>query len=104
EAGAVTTEEEIEGYFIIKSVLRPFVDPKRIVHRDALSYFAILLDNNNRKTICRLYLGSKKYLVVLDDNKKEIKHEISSLDEIYDYVDLLKGVVERLEKALVTKG
>lgn len=103
ETGAVTTEEEIEGYFIVKSVLRPFVDPKRIVHRDALSYFAILLDNNNRKTICRLYLGTKKYLVVLDENKKEIKHEINSLDEIYDHVELLKDVVERLEKGVVAK-
>jgi hypothetical protein len=73
------------------------------VHRDALSYFAILLDNNNRKTICRLNLGTKKYLVVLDDNKKEIKHEINSLDEIYDHAELLKSVVERLEKSVVAK-
>jgi len=98
ETGIVTTEEEIEGYFIIKSILREVVDPKRIVHRDALSYFAILLDDNNRKTICRLYLGNKKYLALLDDNKKEIKHELTVVDDIYSYSDLLKGAIEKLEK------
>jgi len=94
----ITTEEEIEGYFIVKSILREIVDAKRIQHRDAQSYFAILLDDNNRKTICRLYLGAKKYLVVLDDNKKEIKYEINGLDEIYKHASVLKEAVQRLEK------
>lgn len=93
----ITTEEEIEGFFIVKSILRDGIDVKRIYYRDAQSYFAILLDDNNRKTICRLYLGAKKYLVVLDENKKEVKHEIAGLDEIYDYSELLKSVVEKLD-------
>lgn len=98
ESNVVTTEEEIEGFFIVKSILREIIEPKRITHRDALSYFAILLDDNNRKTICRLYLGNKKYLVVLDENKKEVKYEINSIDEIYNHADLLKIAIERLEK------
>lgn len=98
ENGIVTTEEEIEGFFIVKSILRGIVDTKRIVHRDAQSYFAILLDDNNRKTICRLYLGNKKYLVVLDENKKEVKQELSTVDDIYGHTDLLIGAIEKLEK------
>lgn len=100
----VTTEEELEGFYIVKSLLRQHVDSKRINYRDALSYFAILLDDNNRKTICRLYLGAtKKYLAMLDDNKKEIKHEINSLDEIYKYTEDLLKVTERLEKPVLQK-
>jgi len=95
--GIVTTEEEIEGFFIVKSILRNTLQPKRITYRDAQSYFAILLDDNNRKTICRLYLGVKKWLVVLDENKKEIKHEIASIDEIYKHADVLNAVVKKLE-------
>jgi hypothetical protein len=95
----VTTEEELEGFYIVKSLLRQNVEAKRITYRDAQSYFAILLDDNNRKTICRLYLdGTKKYLVVLDDAKKEVKNEIRSLDEIYGYCDVLLGAIARLEK------
>jgi hypothetical protein len=96
----VTTEEELEGFYIVKSLLRQNVDAKRITYRDAQSYFAILLDDNNRKTICRLYLGAtKQYLVVLDENKKEIKYEIQTLDEIYKYADALLQAIARLEKS-----
>jgi hypothetical protein len=98
-SAVVTTEEELEGFYIVKSLLRQHVDSKRITFRDAQSYFVILLDDNNRKTICRLYLGAaKRYFVVLDDAKKEVKYEIQSLDEIYKYADVLLGIIARLEK------
>lgn len=95
-----TTGEELEGFMIIKSILRQKINLKRITYRDAQSYFAIVLDDNNRKTICRLYLnGSKKYFVTLDENKKEIKAEIKSLDDIFNYSELLFKVVTSFEKA-----
>ena len=95
----VTTEEELEGFYIVKSLLRQHVEAKRITYRDAQSYFAILLDDNNRKTICRLYLGgSKNHLTIPDDAKKEVRYDIQSLDEIYKYIDALLGSVARLEK------
>jgi hypothetical protein len=58
-----------------------------------------LLDDNNRKTICRLYFnGAKKYFVMLDDQKKEIKNEINSIDEIFNFSDSLFNVLETLLK------
>lgn len=47
----VTTEIELEGFMIVKTILRQKIELKRIAYRDAQSYFAILLDDNNRKTI-----------------------------------------------------
>lgn len=89
-----TTEEEKEGFLIVKTILRQKINANRIFHRDAQSYFAILLDNNNRKTICRLYLnGTKKYFVTLDEQKKEVKKEISTLDDIFNYADSLHKIV-----------
>ncbi len=90
----VTTEEELEGFMIVKTILRQNIDASRVVYRDALSYFAILLDDNNRKPICRLYFNSaKKYIATFDDQKKEIKNEVSSLDDIFNYAnDLIKTV------------
>lgn len=94
-----TTEEELEGFLVIKSILRQKIDIKRIAYRDAQYYFAILLDDNNRKTICRLYLnGNKKYFAILDENKKEIKTEIQSLDNLYDFSDKLLEIVENYDK------
>ena len=95
----ITTEEELEGYMIVKSILRQKVNIKRINYRDAQSYFAILLDNNNRKTICRLYLnGNKKQIALLDEQKKEIRNELQSLDDIYNFSDMLFKAVENYEK------
>ncbi len=95
----VTTEEELEGFMIVKTICRQKIGINRIVYRDAQSYFAILLDDNNRKTICRLYLNSisKKYISFIDADKKETRHEISSLDDIFNFSDTLLSTIERLD-------
>lgn len=99
----ITTEEEMEGFMIVKSILRQKINASRITFRDAQSYFAILLDDNNRKTICRLYLNTgKKYLCTLDEQKKEVKFELSSLDDIYKHSEQLQSIVESLEKSKET--
>lgn len=95
----VTTEEELEAYMIVKSILRQKVAASRITYRDAQSYFVILLDDNNRKTICRLYLnGNKKSLAILDEQKKEVRNEIGSIDDIFNHSALLESVVDNLIK------
>jgi hypothetical protein len=99
EVKVVTTEEELEAFMIIKSILRKKVSVTRINYRDAQSYFAILLDDNNRKTICRLYLNSsKKFIATFDADKNEKKSEISSLDDIYNFSDILLNTVDNLSK------
>lgn len=96
----VTTDEELEGFMIVKTILRQKINASRISYRDAQSYFAILLDDNNRKTICRLYLnGGKKYFVTLDEQKKEARNEISTLDDIFKHSELLLSVVENYDKS-----
>ena len=95
ESKVVTTEDELEGFMIVKTILRQIIPVNRITYRDAQSYFAILLDDNNRKSICRLYLnGNKKFIATFDDQKKEIKNEITSLDDIFNFSDTLKRTVE----------
>ncbi len=96
-----TTVEELEAFMIVKSILRQKVDIKRIVYRDAQSYFSIILDDNNRKPICRLYMhnGIKKYFVTFDESKKEVKTEIKSLDDIFTFSELLFSIVAGYDKA-----
>ncbi|MEK7856939.1 MAG: type I restriction endonuclease, partial [Acidobacteriota bacterium] len=54
DGAVITTEDEIAGFNIIRAIAARKVDPKRIILRDAKSYCAILLDDNNRKTVARL--------------------------------------------------
>lgn len=87
----MTTLEELEGYHIVKAIVRSVVDAKRIIQRDTQSYFGILLDDNNRKPICRLHFNRmQKYIGIFDQEKTETRHPINSLDEIYDFSDQLK--------------
>ncbi len=65
EDDIVTTEEELEGFRIVKAIVCQKIPASRVVYRDAKSYFAILLDDNSRKPICRLYYNRKKKYVGL---------------------------------------
>lgn len=99
ESKVNTTDEELEGFMIVKTILRQKINVSRVFYRDAQSYFAIILDDNNRKTICRLYLnGAKKYFVTLDSDKKEVRNQIESLDDIFNYAELLLAIVDNYDK------
>lgn len=88
--GHITTVEELEGYYIIKGILRQVINSEKIFYRDSVSYFSVIIDDNNRKPICRLYLNlAKKFIVIFDELKKENKFEITSLDDIYKYSEPL---------------
>lgn len=91
-----TTLEELEGYQIVKAIACGEVKPQRVTHRDAKSYFAVLLDDNNRKPIARLHFnGKQKYLGLLDADKAEARHAIDELDEIYAHADGIREAVRR---------
>ncbi|RYE57234.1 MAG: restriction endonuclease [Sphingobacteriales bacterium] len=96
----VTTEEEIEASQIVKAILRELVPAKRIAFRDTQSYFGVLLDDNNRKPLCRLHFNSaNKYLEVFNNGKDNgEKKLLGSLDEIYKYKGELLETVGNYEK------
>lgn len=94
-----TTEEEREGYYIVKAILRQEVDPNRIIARDTQSYFGILLDDNNRKPLARLYFNtSNKYLGVFNEDRQETRVLIENLNQIYEHADTIKKVLSFYEK------
>ena len=86
----VTTEEEIEAFFIIKTLLHDNIADHTINYKDTESYFGILLDNNTRKWICHLQLGEKKKSLLLPcEGKAYTRYQIDSLDDIYNHKDEL---------------
>lgn len=99
EAKTEFTELEQEAFFIVKSILRTKINSSRLFYRDTVRYLSVLLDDNNRKPICRLYLnGTKKYLGLMDEGNKETRVEIDSIDNIYDYSEQLLNSLARLIK------
>lgn len=94
--GIETTEDELEGYRIVKAIVCAVLPGERVAYRDAKSYFSVLADDNNRRLICRLHLnGKKKYLGLVTDAKDEQKVELQTLEDIYRYSDQLRRTAER---------
>lgn len=93
--GIVTTEDEIEGLFAVKSILRDVIDVRRVHMRDTKSYCGILLDDNNRKPLCRLRFNNEnKYLSLFDANRNEEVVAIKDVEDIYQYADRIRAMVE----------
>jgi predicted type IV restriction endonuclease len=95
QAAIVTTKEETEAYYIVKAILRESVETGRVKLRDQQSYCGILLDDNNRKPICRLYFNTaqKQIGVFEGQDRKEVKVPLKGLDDIYQLSDRLKAIV-----------
>lgn len=92
----VTTKEELEAFYIVKAILRNVIPAERITYRDAQSYFAIFIDDNNRKPVCRLYLNKTSNVIgIFNQDKNEIKHKIETLDEIYNYQEDLITAIQK---------
>ena len=95
ERTVTTTNEEMEGFYIVKTIMREIVKPERVFMRDTLSYCGILLDDNNRQPICRLrFNGSNNYIGLFDEDKNEERILLEKLDDIFDYADRLRATAE----------
>lgn len=93
EPQVVTTAEELEAFYAVRAILREVVASKRVVMRDAQSYCAVLLDDNNRKPICRLRFNNLQRLRVglFNEKKEEDIVSLESVDDIFNYADRLKA-------------
>lgn len=98
----VTTNEEIEAYHVVRAILRETVAVKRIVMRDVQSYCGILLDDNNRKPICRLRFSATQKAVGFFSGNGDTTEErviIESIDDVYAYAERLKATVQQYDAA-----
>jgi predicted type IV restriction endonuclease len=90
-----TTDDEREAFYIVRAILRDAVEVKRVALRDQQSYCGILLDDNNRKPIARLYFSGTKKAVGLFDNeqRKEERVALGDLDALYELAPRLRAAV-----------
>jgi hypothetical protein len=99
--GVVTTDDELEAFRIVRAIVCGVVDVSRVVYRDSKSYFSVLLDDTNRKPICRLYLNSEntRYVGVFDAAKNETRKPLVSLNDLYAHAAILRTTVADYDKA-----
>jgi predicted type IV restriction endonuclease len=106
EPVVATSSEELEGFHTVRAILRGSVSPKRIVMRDAQSYCAILLDDNNRQPICRLRFNNtqKLRLSLFNEKKEEVIVSLDSVDDIFNHADQLKATLASYQSSETGSG
>lgn len=95
DSATQTTSEELEGFHTVRAIVRGMVDSKRVTIRDAQTYCAVLLDDNNRRPICRLRFNNlqKLKIGIFNDQKEEEQFFLESVDDIHNYGDQLRNTV-----------
>jgi len=96
DARIVTTPDEIDAFYTVKALLRGILDVKRLHLRDHQTYCSVLLDNSNRRPVCRFRFDRKsKQLGLFGANKSETRVVIESVDGILDHADAICETVAR---------
>lgn len=95
----ITTEEEVSGYRIVQAIASRYTHPKHVVIRDAKAYCAVLLDDNNRKTLVRLHFNglTRKYIGTFV-GKTETKNLIADLTNIYQFEGQIAARIKELDQ------
>lgn len=96
QQGVETTEDEKQGYRIVRDIIKDTVDVQRIFMRDVQNYCGILLDDNNQKPVCRLRFNAKQKYLGLFDTGKEEQVPIDSVEDIHQHAERLKATIARL--------
>lgn len=109
EEAIVTHNTEEWALIIVRTLLRGVVDPARVVMRDQKSYCGILLDDNNRKPICRLFnfdhyepgmenIGRNAHIVIMTKSNSEgERFDLQFVDDIHPLGEKLVEAVKRHE-------
>ncbi len=95
--GIVTTDEEIAAFHSVKTIVYEIVDPARVTMRDRKTVCLILLDDNSRKTLCRLWFTDSRLRIGIprEDGDDQVE-TLERVDDIVKYASKIREAAERL--------
>ena len=97
-ATPATSDDELWGFRIVQAIAARIVDPRRVVLREGKRYCAVLLDNNNRRTLARLHFRGRgaRYVGTLA-GQDETRVAIADLTDIFRLADRIETRVLEFE-------
>lgn len=102
--GIITTDEELEGFYIVKSIASENDNADYVAMRDQKKYCNILFDDNKYYPIVRFYFNNPKRLkielydkVTRRENGGKVgdKINIENVSDIYQYKDRISNLIEK---------
>ena len=92
----VTTNDELDAYLLCKGMLHGVIDPDRVHFRDSKTYASVLIDDNNRKPLCRFHFNSRvKHVGTFDADRQETRHAIEEIDDLLRFARALRSTARR---------
>ena len=98
DGGIVTTDSELECYAVAKIILSGKIDSERIFYRDNKSYFNILLDDNIRKWIMRVYFERNRNYIILNDAPTDKERTVFEFNKPIDLLNFKQKVIKTAEQ------
>lgn len=92
----VTTAEELQAFYIVKSMLGELLELDRITYKDTISYFGVLVDGKVTRWICRIYFKENVKYVIIPNENDNIKYTINSMEDFYALAEPLKARTKTL--------
>lgn len=94
EVAIITTPEELETYSIVKVILRDTISPDRVFYRDNRSYFNIIIDNNIRKWIIRVFFEKSKNYIMLNDAATDKERTVIEFQQPINLIDHKDQIIQ----------
>ena len=99
--GVVTTQQEIDAFNIVRSIVSEIIDPEEIALKDGKYYCSALYKNNSSRPLIRFFFNnSDKFSIMLFDNLTTIKGEkkghrerIEQLNDLYNYKEEMLNTI-----------
>lgn len=91
----VTTEEEIEAFYIVKSILSEIREADQVSHKKTNSYLGILYENKTTKWILRLRFNNSSKSFIFPTEISDDRVFIENVNELYKYKELIKNSCKR---------
>ena len=92
-SGIITTSEEIKFYNIVKTILGLSSKTKkhldRVSYRDYKNSFNVLVDENQRKSVCQLKIEKTRKTVSFDNDSNKYELNDISVEEVTPYKNLI---------------
>ena len=99
-SGVETTDDELEGYQIVKAIVSEVADETKIQMNDTVNYCAVFLEKTTQP-LCRFYFNSsrQKRIVLFDGGQRgsriETSYNIGTPRDIHNYADQLRETARR---------
>ena len=100
EPKIITTEEELEAFFIVKNMVKDIIPFDKISYKDNERYMGILFDKKVTRWICRFYFNGNKKFITIPCSTEKRKEKRLDIENPYDIEKFRDDIIESAKQVI----